>query len=126
MSDVLPNFIVACRNRDVFPLPLLSVPGLQNTAISRSCKPRYGRDKRAAIRANDAIDCFNDMFSVSCNDCVQQASNSHICSDHIKQCMREYIPDDTVVPQEAVAALLGSCPISYSHDEDTASSTLVR
>ena len=39
--------------------------------------------------------------------------------------MREYIPDDTVVPQEAVATLLVSCPTSYSHDEDVASSTLV-
>ena len=39
--------------------------------------------------------------------------------------MREYIPDDTVVPQEAVAALLGSCPTSYAHDEADASSTLV-
>ena len=39
--------------------------------------------------------------------------------------MREYIPDDTVVPQEAVAALLGSCPTSYAHDEVEASSTLV-
>ena len=39
--------------------------------------------------------------------------------------MREYIPDDTVVPQEAVAALLVSCPTSYAHDEAEASSTLV-
>ena len=39
--------------------------------------------------------------------------------------MREYIPDDTVVPQEAVAAFLGSCPTSYAHDEAEASSTLV-
>ena len=122
---MLPNFIDVCRNRDVFPLPLLSVPVLQNPAISRSCKQRYGRDKRASIRANDAIDFLNDMFSASCNDCVQHASNSHICSDHIEQRIREYIPDDTVVPQEAVVALLGSCPTSYSHDEDAASSTLV-
>ena len=65
------------------------------------------------------------MFSVHFDDCVQQASNSFMCSQQIKQCMREYIPDDTVVPQEAIAALLGSCPTSYSHDEDAASSTLV-
>ena len=123
---MLPNFIDACRNRDVFPLPLFSVPVLQNPAINRSCKQRLQKDKRSTIRANDAIDVLNDRFSnVTCNDCVQQASNSCVCLQRIKQCMREYIPDDTVVPQEAVAALLGSCPTSYAHDEAEASSTLV-
>ena len=123
---MLPNSIDARRNRDVFPLPLLSVPVLQNPAISRSCKQRLQKDKRSTIRANDAIDVLNDMFSsVACNDCIQQASHSLECSQHIKQCMREYMPDDTVVPQEAVAALLGSCPTSYEHDEAVASSTLV-
>ena len=125
VSEMLPQFDPACRNRDVFPLPRLSAPVLQNPAIRRSCKQRFGRNKRSTIRANDAIDVWNDMFSVSCNDSVQQASNALMCSQHIKQCMREYIPDDTVVPQEAVAALLGSCPTSYVHDEVEASSTLV-
>ena len=37
----------------------------------------------------------------------------------------EYTPDDTVVLQEAIAALLGYCPSSYSHDDDATSSTLV-
>ena len=64
MSEMLPNFIDACRNRDVFPLPLLSVPVLQNPTISRSCKKRFGRDRQSTTRANDAIEVLNDMFSV--------------------------------------------------------------
>ena len=78
VSEMLSNFVSACRNREVFPLPLLSVPVLQNPAISRSCKQSVGRDNQTTIRANDAIEILNDMFSVSCNDSVQQARNSFI------------------------------------------------
>ena len=122
---MLPNFVDASRSRDAVPLPLLFVLVLKHPAGSRTCRQRCGREKQSTIRAHHAIDVLNEMLSVSCSDSIQLASNSRICSDHIIHCMTEYTPEDIVVPQNATASLLVSCPSSYSRDDDAASSILV-
>ena len=109
------------RCRDVFPIPLLSVPVVANPNLSRSVRQRIKQDIASTKRANEAIDVLNDLFSFH-EDLVNHGSNSSICSDHIKKCMREYSPVDTVMPEEALSSLLGK---SHSYTEDVASSTLV-
>ena len=109
------------RCRDVFPIPLLSVPVVAKSNLSRSVRQRIKQDIASTKRANEAIDVLNDLFC-SHEDLINHGSNSSICSDHIKQCMREYSPVDTVVPEEALSSLLGE---SHSYTEDVASSTLV-
>ena len=109
------------RCRDVFPIPLLSVPVVANPNLSRSVRQRIKQDIASTKRANEAIDVLNDLFC-SHEDLINHGSNSSICSDHIKACMREYSPVDTVVPEEALSSLLGE---SHSYTEDVASSTLV-
>ena len=109
------------RCRDVFPIPLLSVPVVANPNLSRSVRQRIKQDIASTKRANEAIDVLNDLFC-SHEDLVNHGSNSSICSDHIKQCVQEYSPVDTVVPEEALSSLLGE---SHSYTEDVASSTLV-
>ena len=46
------------RCRDVFPIPLLSVPVLAKPNLSRSVRQRINQDIQSTIRANEAIDCL--------------------------------------------------------------------
>ena len=88
---MLPNFIDACRNRDVFPPPLLSGPVLQNPAISRSCEQRLQNDKRSTIRANDAIDVLDDMFIALHIMIVFSKPVMHLCVFSTYQAMHERV-----------------------------------
>ena len=77
------------RCRDVFPIPLLSVPVVAKPNLSRSVRQRIKQDIQSTKRANEAIDCLNDLFcSHKDLDVVNHGSNASICSDHIKSCMR--------------------------------------
>ena len=71
------------RCRDVFPIPLLSVPVVANPNLSRSVRQRIKQDIASTKRANEAIDVLNDLFC-SDEDLVNHGSNSSICSDHNK------------------------------------------
>ena len=125
---MLSNFLDSelTRSRDVFPLPLLPVSSIQKQTLSRPVRQRLCKDICSTVRSNDAIACLNNIFCQP-YDCESGVgSNSILCSEYVKQCMREYVPSCSVVPQEALLSLLGTDGHStYSHDDELATSTLV-
>ena len=125
---MLTNFLDCdvSRNRDVFPLPLFSVPVIEKPSLSRSVRQRLSKDIQSTKRSNDAISCLNEIFSESCDSIPIAGGNSNLCASYIKSCMSEYSPSDSIRPEEALRTLLGTdCQSQYSSSEDLASTTLV-
>ena len=114
------------RSRDVFPLPLFSVPVIEKPSLSRSVRQRLCKDIQSTKRSNDAISCLNERFCESSDAVPVAGGNSNLCASYIKSCMSEFSPSDAIRPEEALRTLLGTdCQSQYSSSEDLASSTLV-
>ena len=118
------------RQRDVFPLPLLSNEEPVNKKVCRAVKQRIARRHRKTVYVNKAIHALNSLFYGGSRKFAQRVTSNfgsllevqRFAIENIRKRIDELGPPPKTSRSEALKVLRASVPSSYADQEVDAGS----